>query len=653
MSGNKSYLKAVLLKDVKIECGLLAKKNELVRKEVIPYQWKALNNEIADADPSNAIKNFRIAAGETEAEFLGMVFQDSDVAKWLEAVAYQLTTNHDEELENLADSVIDLIEKAQQPDGYLNTYYTIKEPDHKWTNLAECHELYCAGHMIEAAVAYYQATGKRKLLDVMIRFTDLIDSKFGREDDKIKGYPGHQEIELALIKLYNITGDSKYKELANYFIDERGQEPSYFDIEWEKRGKTSHWKDFRKIANGEYYQAHKPVREQATAVGHAVRAMYMYCGMADVAKETGDKQLLEACKRLWNNVTKKQMYITGGVGSSGHLESFTFDYDLPNDTAYTETCAAISLVFFAQRMFHLDPAAEYIDIMERALYNGVLSGISEDGQKFFYVNPLEVRPEVCQQRYDHKHVKPVRQKWFGCACCPPNIARLLASIGQYIYSYKQNSVFVNLYVDSTVDLELNNNEISLKHETNYPWDGNVKLTILKAKKPDFVLALRIPSWCKKAQLKVNGEKINITELIDNGYVYLNRSWTARDTVELSLNMPVERVSANPQVRENIGKVAIQRGPVVYCLEEVDNGSNLPAIYLPDSTELKAVYRSDLLGGVTMIKGQAIKLDESTWSGRLYSTENLRYKPIEITAVPYFSWNNRQAGEMLVWLNKMN
>ncbi|MTI60489.1 MAG: glycoside hydrolase family 127 protein [Firmicutes bacterium] len=647
------YLEAVPLKNVKLNYGLFYIKNELVRKEVIPYQWKALNNEIADADPSNAIENFRIAAGETGGEFVGMVFQDSDVAKWLEAVAYQLTTNPDEELEKLADSVIDLIEKAQQPDGYLNTYYTIKEPDHKWTNLAECHELYCAGHMIEAAVAYYQASKKRKLLDVVIRFADLIAKKFGREEDKIKGYPGHQEIEMALIKLYKTTGNKKYRELAKYFIDERGKEPNYFDLEWEKRGKTSHWPDQEEIADLAYFQAHKPVREQATAVGHAVRAMYMYCGMADVAKETGDKQLLEACKRLWNNVTKKQMYITGGIGSSGHLESFTFDYDLPNDTAYTETCAAIALIFFAQRMFHLDPKAEYIDIMERALYNGVLSGISEDGQKFFYVNPLEVRPGVCQQRHDHKHVKPVRQKWFGCACCPPNLARLLASIGQYIYSYNQDSVFVNLYIDSTVDLELNNNEMSLKQETNYPWDGNVKLTILKAKKPDFVLALRIPSWCKQAKLKVNGEKINIAELIDNGYVYLNRSWTARDTVELSLNMPVERVSANPQVRENIGKVAIQRGPVVYCLEEVDNGSNLPAIYLPDSTKLKAAYRSDLLGGVTMIRGQAVKLDESAWSGRLYSTENLRYKPIEITAVPYFSWNNRQAGEMLVWINKMN
>lgn len=647
------YLEAVPLKKVRINNGLFHIKNELVRKEVIPYQWKALNNEIADADPSNAIENFKIAAGESEGEFIGMVFQDSDVAKWLEAVSYQLTTNPDEKLEKLADSVIDLIEKAQQPDGYLNTYYTIKEPDHKWTNLAECHELYCAGHMIEAAVAYYQATSKRKLLDVVRRFADLIDKKFGMEENKIKGYPGHQEIELALIKLYKTTDEKKYRDLANYFIDERGQEPNYFDIEWEKRGKTSYWEDFRKIANREYYQAHKPVREQDTVVGHAVRAMYMYCGMADLAKETGDKQLIEACKRLWRNSTKKQMYITGGVGSSGHLESFTFDYDLPNDTAYTETCAAISLVFFAQRMFHLDPAAEYIDIMEKALYNGVLSGISEDGQKFFYVNPLEVIPEVCQQRHDHKHVKSVRQKWFGCACCPPNLARLLASIGQYIYSYSQDSVFVNLYVDSTVDLELNNNEMSLKQETNYPWDGNVKLTILNTKKLDFVLALRIPSWCKKAKLKVNGEKIKITELIEDGYVYLNRSWTARDTVELSLNMPVERVYANPQVRENIGKVAIQRGPVVYCLEEVDNGSNLPAIYLPDSTELKAVYRDDLLGGVTIIKGQALKLDESGWSGRLYSTENLQYKPIEITAVPYFSWNNRQAGEMLVWLNKVD
>lgn len=651
MTEDNVKLKAVPLKNVKIEGGLLGSKNKLVRKEVIPYQWKALNDEIPDTDPSNAIENFRIAAGQSKGDFIGMVFQDSDVAKWLEAVAYQLTTDPDEELETLADGVIDLIEKAQGSDGYLNTYFTVAKPDEKWTNLAECHELYCAGHMMEAAVAYYQATGKRKLLDVMIRFAELINDKFGTEENKIKGYPGHQEIELALIKLYNVTEDNKYKELAKYFIDERGQAPSYFDLEWEKRGKTTHWPNFRDMAELDYFQAHKPVREQDVAVGHSVRALYMYSGMADVARETGDNGLVQACRRLWENTTNKQMYITGGVGSSDHGEAFTFDYDLPNDTAYTETCAAIALVFFAQRMFHMEAKSEYIDVLEKALYNGVLSGISEDGKKFFYVNPLEVQPEVCENRNDHKHVKATRQKWFGCACCPPNIARLLASIGEYIYSYSDNELYVNLYADSSANVKINEQEIIIKQKTDYPWDGNVNIAISTDIDLEFALALRIPGWCRDAEVKVNHEDIEFN-IEDNGYVYLKRNWVNGDQVELVLNMPVERMYSNPQVRENIGKVAVQRGPVVYCLEEVDNGKNLPAIYLPDDTKLTADYRTDILGGMTIIKGEALKLDQSNWADNLYSTENQQFKAIEITAVPYFAWDNREAGEMIVWLNNI-
>ncbi len=653
MTVNNGYLKVVPLENISLKGGLLGNKNRLVRKEVIPYLWKALNNQLPGTDPSNAIENIRIAAGEAEGEFIGMVFQDSDVAKWLEAVSYQLTTNPDQELERLADSVIALIEKAQQPDGYLNTYYIIKEPDKKWTNLAECHELYCAGHMMEAAVAYYQATGKRKLLDVMLSFADLIAEKFGTEENKINGYPGHQEIELALIKLYRITEDEKYRDLAKYFIDQRGKKPSYFKLEWEARGWTSHWPDQDKISELDYFQAHKPVQQQNAATGHAVRAMYMYSGMADLALETGDEILIQACQRLWDNVTRKKMYITGGIGSSGHLESFTVDYDLPNDTAYAETCAAIGLVFFAQRMFHLQPGAEYIDIMERALYNGVLSGISEDGQKFFYVNPLEVLPEVCENRNDHKHVKPTRQKWFGCACCPPNIARLLASIGEYIYSYNEESIYVNLYTESTVDVRIKGEDITIKQETDYPWKGKVNLKIVTNKEVEFTLVLRIPGWCRKAELEVNGGQIDISDLEDNGYIYIDKNWGNGDQVNLKISMPVEKVYSNPQIRENIGKVAIQRGPVVYCLEEADNGSNLASIYLPVDTELKPEFRDDFLGGVTTISGKAVKIDKDNWSTDLYSTENYQYRSIKITAVPYFAWNNRKNGEMLVWLNKMD
>lgn len=649
MEKNK-VTKSVSLKNVRLTGGLLATKNELVRKEVIPYQWKALNNEVPDADPSNAIENFRIAAGLTEGKFVGMVFQDSDVAKWLEAVAYQLATNPDPDLEKMADSVIEIIEKAQQPNGYLNTYFTIAEPEKKWTNLTDCHELYCAGHMMEAAVAYYQATGKRRLLDIMISFADLIDEKFGSESDKIKGYPGHQEIELALMKLYDVTGEVRYKELAKYFIDERGQEPYFFHQEWEERGRKSHWSNNSEPPYLSYFQAHKPVREQEAAVGHAVRALYMYSGMADVARETGDKTLLDACQRLWDNTTKMQMYITGGVGSSGHLESFTFDYDLPNDTAYTETCAAIALVFFAHRMFHIEQKAEYIDVMERALYNGVLSGISEDGKKFFYVNPLEVRPEVCEKRNDHQHVKPSRQKWFGCACCPPNIARLLAAIGEYIYSYNDNDIFVNLYTDSTTDIKLKDSNITIKQQTNYPWDENINLYLSTEQDIEFTLALRIPGWCSKAEVKINNSKLEINDLVEKGYLYLKRNWSNGDIVELVLDMPVKKVYANPQLREDIGRVAIQRGPIVYCLEEIDNGSNLPAIFLPIDAGLTAEYKEDLLDGVVVVTGKALKIDESKWSTGLYSDKKPEYEEVNITAVPYYAWNNRESGEMIVWLN---
>ena len=639
------------LRSVKLNGGLLGIKNELIRKEVIPYQWKVLNNEIPDMEPSNALENFRIAAGESEGKFMGIVFQDSDIAKWLEAVAYQLTSNPDRELEKLADSVIDLIAKAQEADAYLNTYFTIVEPDKKWSNLTECHELYCAGHMLEAAVAYYQATGKRKLLEVMIGFVELIDRKFGPEPGKVKGYPGHQEIELALMKLYRITGEERYRRLAKYFIDERGKEPYFFHQEWEKRGRKSHWTEgVSARPDLEYFQAQLPVREQEVAVGHSVRAIYMYSAMADLAGE--DKSLLQTCQRLWKNITGKQMYITGGLGSSAQQESFSCDYDLPNDLAYTETCAAIALVFFAWRMFQLEQKGEYIDVLERALYNGVLSGISEDGKGFFYVNPLEVHPETCEKRPDHNHVKIRRQKWFGCACCPPNIARLLASIGQYIYAQNNdNKVFVNLYNNSSAEMRIAGQDISIKQITNYPWNGDIGITIDTEQEIEFTLALRLPGWCKKAWLKINRESVEIGELIKDGYLCIKRNWSRGDQVNLILDMPVERIYAHPKLRYNAGKVALQQGPLVYCLEEVDNGSNLAGIYLPSDSELTVKYRWDLLGGVNVISGNALRVDESSCSGALYSTEDYHYKEFRITAIPYFAWSNRESGEMSVWINK--
>ena len=646
----KKHLKKVDLKNVKLNAGLLAQKNKLVRKEVIPYQWQALNDELPDTEPSHAVENFKIAAGRSEGEFQGMVFQDSDVAKWLEAVAYQLTVNSDPELEKRADEVIDLIGEAQQEDGYLNTYFIVKEPEMKWKNLAECHELYCAGHLIEAAVAYYKATGKDKFLNIMQKNADLIESKFGPEADKLKGYPGHQEIELALIKLYEVSGKEKYRDLAKFFIDQRGKDPFYFDQEWEERGKIDHWDDFHQNVKRDYYQAHAPVREQKAAAGHAVRALYMYSGMADVARVTGDQSLIGACKQLWDNTTSKQMYITGGTGSSVQGESFTFDYDLPNDTAYTETCAAVALVFFAQRMLHLEKKGEYADIMEKALYNGALSGMSQNGKRFFYVNPLEVQPEVCEQREDHKHVKPTRQKWFGCACCPPNLARLLASIGSYIYSQNEEQLFVNLYADNQSEFEFKGQNVEVSQKTNYPWDEEIEIKLKAEKEVEFELALRIPGWCRKAALQLNGKNIDLTEIIEAGYAKIKRKWK-NDRIKLILKMPVEKIYANPEVREDIGKVSLQRGPIVYALEEVDNGKNLPAVYLADDAELKAEYKEDLLGGVTVVKGSAYKLDKDSFGSSLYSTQKPEFKQIEIQAVPYYTWDNRESGEMLVWLNR--
>ncbi|WP_285804089.1 glycoside hydrolase family 127 protein [Alkalicoccobacillus plakortidis] len=411
--------------------------------------------ELLGAAPSHAIKNFRIAAGEEEGEFHGFVFQDSDVAKWIEAAAYTLQERPDQQLEETCDDVIELIGRAQQPDGYLNTYYTVKEPGKRWTNLRDNHELYVGGHFIEAAVAYYEATGKRNLLEIMCRFADYVDSIFGLKQNQLRGYDGHQEIELALLKLYRVTHEERYLRLAQFFIDIRGEQPHFFDIEAKKRGEEPH----RWFHNSySYSQSHAPVREQKTAAGHAVRAVYMYTAMADLASILDDESLKKTCKTLWNNVVQKQMYVTAGIGSAEFGESFSFNYDLPNDLAYTETCASIGLVFWAKKMMELEANGEYADVVERAIYNGTISGIQLDGTKFFYVNPLEVWPEQANHRHDYKHVKPERQPWFGCACCPPNIARLIASIGSYVYSVKDHIGFVNLYIGSETTLGVRGNK---------------------------------------------------------------------------------------------------------------------------------------------------------------------------------------------------
>lgn len=631
-----------------------AEYQRLVREVVIPYQWDALNDRVEGADKSHAVENFKIAAGLSQGEFYGAVFQDSDVAKWLEAVAYSLTTHPDAKLEQIADGMIDIIEKAQQPDGYLNTYFTMKEPEKRFTNLHDCHELYCAGHMLEAAVAYYNATGKRKLLNVMCRFVDCIDRIFGPEPEKLKGYPGHQEIELALLKLYRITGDQKHLNLARYFLLERGKKPYYFDIEWERRGKTDYWSSMNNDApgkNAQYNQFHLPVYEQTAAVGHAVRAVYMYTAMADLACEDKDEQMLNACHRLWDDIVNRQMYLTGGIGATNIGEAFTFDYDLPNETNYSETCASIGLIFFASRMLRMEAKGIYADVIERALYNTVIASMSRDGNRFFYVNPMEVWPEASEKNPTRNHVKPVRQPWFGCACCPPNLARLIASLGQYIYTTDGSTVYCHLYIGNSVKLKLDDSDVGLTMTTDYPWSGRMHFGI-HAGGTKFTLALRIPGWCRNYTLEVNGENCR-DYAIQNGYLFLSRIWKQNDSVDLIFDMPVEYMEANPKVRADAGKTAIMRGPLVYCLEEADNGPNLSAITIPIRQPMVTEFDSDFCGGAVLLHGSALRTEESGWENSLYRPIQGKKKEIRVTAVPYFLWGNRTPGEMKVWMNAAN
>lgn len=638
-----TYPTPISLNKVKLIRGLLAERAKTVHEEVIPYQWEALNDRIAGAEPSYAIANLKIAAGEQSGEFRGMVFQDSDLAKWLEAVAYRLASAPDPELESTADQVIDLFAKAQHADGYLNTYYQITDLNKRWTNLRENHELYCAGHLIEAAVAYFLSTGKRKFLDVVCRLADHIDSMFGPQEGKRRGYPGHPEIELALMKLYRVTQEERYLDLALYFVEERGKQPHYFELEAKERGDdlARHWGKW----GHKYSQAHKSIYEQDKAVGHSVRAMYLYCAVADLALETNNKQLWDVCERLWQNTVNQQMYITGGIGSQSYGEAFTIDYDLPNDTSYTETCASIGLVFWAQRMLSYKPQGTYGDVMEKALYNGVLSGMSLDGKKFFYVNPLEVWPDVCQERHDLEHVKSTRQDWFACACCPPNIARLLTSLGQYIYTESEGKLFVHLYAGSEVAWQINDTEVQLTQQTDYPFDEYVRIIVNPATQVDFTLALRIPGWCRNPEVTVNGEPVDRDQV--SGYLYLDRTWSKGDIVDLIFPMPIEIMRANPLVRENAGKVALQRGPLVYCLEETDNGANLPALSLVSKQELTISEDSQL--GLPVILGKAVR--EKLDGNQLYSPEDLSTEEVTLKAIPYYAWANRKSGEMQVWIRE--
>lgn len=643
MSGAGQFLQKTRVKDT-----FWTRTRETVRREGIPYQWRALNDLIPDAEPSYCMRNFRIASGKQQGEHAGCVFQDSDVAKWIEGAAFSLRWHPDPELEATVDGAIDEVVAAQQPDGYLDTYYIINGLDKRWTNLKDNHELYCAGHLLEAAVAYYQVTGKRVLLDAMIRYVDYIDSVLGPEEGKLHGYPGHPVIEMALMRLYDVTKDPRHLKLAKYFVDQRGQAPLFFRDEDERNHNRFFWKD--SYFQYQYYQAGLPIREQTEAQGHSVRAMYLYSGVADVARETGDEELKEVCRRLWKSTVQRRMYVTGSIGSSEYGEAFTFDYDLPNDTIYGETCAAIGLVFFARRMLTLDAKGEYADVMERALYNGVISGMQLDGKKFFYVNPLEVLPEASLKDYAKRRVKVERQKWFGCACCPPNVIRMVSSLEDYIYSVSGRDVYVHLYVGGGLDAEADGAPVRLDVETNYPWEGAVGITV--EAEAAFALKLRVPGWCRGWTLKVNGEAVGAAPA--DGYVTIDRAWAKGDRVEFAMDMPVSLVKANPRVYEDVGKVAVTRGPLVYCLEEADNTRNLHMLRLGDAKagDFEAEWKPEKLGGIVELRSPGVRESDAGWGDTLYSAAaDIETAPATLTWIPYYSWANRDPGEMRVWIRR--
>lgn len=542
------------------------------------------------------IRNFENAA-KGEGEHSGIFFDDSDVYKALEGMAYSLINNPDPELEKKADEWIDKFAAAQQPDGYINTFYTLTGLDKRWTNMDK-HEMYCAGHMIEAGVAYYQATGKRKLLDVCIRMTDHMMSQFG--PGKRHWVPGHEEIELALVKLYQTTQEQKYLDFAYWLLEERGHGHGTM-------GDEGKWDPV-------YYQDIVPVRQLTDISGHAVRCMYLYCGMADVAALKNDTGYIAAMDRLWDDVVHRNMYITGGIGSSRDNEGFTEDYDLPNLDAYCETCASVGMVLWNQRMNQLTGDSKYIDVLERSLYNGALAGISLGGDRFFYVNPLE-------SKGDHH-----RQEWYGCACCPSQLSRFLPSIGNYIYASSDDALWVNLYIGNTGQIRIGETDILLTQETDYPWDGSVKLTISTSQPLEKEIRLRIPNWCKTYDLSINGKRINVSE--EKGYAVI-KDWKSQDVIALDMDMPVEIVAADPHVKENFDKRAIQRGPLVYCMEEIDNPEYFDQIQLSPSTTFQTAFVSDILNGIKTIKT----------NGRAQSA----------TFIPYYAWDNRKAGKMRVWI----
>ncbi len=621
---------------VKLTDDFWAPRLEINRTVTIPYLFK-MNEE------SGRVDNFRIAAGLKTGKHTGKRYNDSDIFKAMEGAAYSLRLHPDPGLKAKLDELIGVIAKAQEPDGYIFTTRKIdpKNPApgsgrERWSNLRVSHELYNVGHMYEAAAAHFVATGERTFLNIALKNADLLVRIFG--PGRRRAFPGHQEIEIGLAKLYRLTGRREYLDLARFFLDERGH---YLN------GETYPPDSPFVIYNSEeYLQNHKPVLEQTEAVGHAVRATYMYSGMADVSALGGRPEYASALDILWANVVGKKLYITGGIGATGEYEAFGGDYDLPNARAYAETCAAVGNAFWNQRMFELHGEARYVDVLERIIFNGILPGVSLGGDRFFYQNPLESKG-----RYE-------RSSWFEVACCPANAARFLPTIGSYIYATQGDILYINLYAESTAKFELNRRPVEIIQETKYPWDGLVKIMVNPLPVGKFTVKLRIPGWAQnqpvpsdlyrflekneqRVRVFVNRKPVKIA--LEKGYVNLKRKWRSGDLIELYLPMPIRKVVANEMVRENTDEVALQRGPIVFCSEGVDNGGKVLNLVLPDDARITHWFRPDLLGGVAFITAKAQAVDFGP-DGKIAAKREQ-----DLMAVPYFAWANRGPYEMVVWL----
>lgn len=632
--------------DVEIDDKFWSPWIETNREVTLGYQYDQL-------EETGTLENFRRVSAGKSGGFQGMWFQDSDAYKWIEGASYVLANHDDEELQSNVGEVIDLIAAAQEEDGYLDTYFSLMEPDNRWTNLHMMHELYCAGHLIEAAVAHHCATDDNSLLDVATALADHVDRVFG---DEVEGVPGHEEIELALIRLYRVTGEDRYLDRAKYFVDLRGTDDDR--LAWELSHPNDiggHEYDDGTLVpevgdtgnvyldeedgeyDGQYAQAHRPLREQEKVEGHSVRAMYLFTAAADLAIEMGDASLVGPLERLWKNMTTKRMYITGGIGPEHYHEGFTVDYDLRNE-GYAETCAAVGSIFWNRRMFELTGEAKYADLIERTLYNGFLSGVSADGTAFFYENPLE-------SGGDHH-----RKGWFTPACCPPNVARLLASLGGYIYARDDDGVYVNQYVSSTVTTDIDGTEATLTQESSLPWDGSIDLIVDASGAHELSVFLRIPEWAQDVEVEVNGNAVTTGE---GSYIELRRKWND-DEVTVSFRQSVERMVAHPNVTADTGRMALTRGPLIYCAEDVDNQRPVHQYTVSVDADFET-SRDDLLNGleteIVTLDGPAHIPTLDDWEGQLYQPAGeTDIEETTLTAVPYFVWDNRESGAMQVWLD---